>query len=490
MSLEKYQTKRNFNATPEPSENDNKKSGGLKFVIQRHDATRLHYDFRLEMEGVLKSWAVPKGPSLNPHDKRLAMMVEDHPFSYRTFEGEIPKGNYGAGIVEIWDEGTYHALTTDKREESEKLLLEQLEDGSLKFVMHGKKLKGEFALVKIKNDEKNAWLLIKHNDEYAVDEEYSSENDVSVNSKIIKKENKNAKTNSQKKKTSPNLKGNDKMPHEIKPMLAKVSEVPFDDNGWIFEIKLDGYRAIAEVENGAAKLYSRNLISFNKKYPLLIESLKTFPHDVVLDGEVVVINENGNSDFQALQQYEVTQNGNLCFYVFDLIFIDGHDISGLPLIERKNILKEIIPPDGPIKFNDHIENDGKAFFALAKSNHLEGIMAKKSDSLYSFNARSGNWLKIKLFQTQEAVICGFTDPRGSRKDFGALILGIYENERLAYIGHTGGGFNTSLLSQVKKELAPLIQTNSPFDVKIKTNEKVTWVRPQLVCEVSFFRMDY
>jgi len=203
MSLEKYKTKRNFKATPEPAEADNKKSGGLKFVIQRHDASRLHYDFRLEMDGVLKSWAVPKGPSLNPHDKRLAMMVEDHPFNYRTFEGAIPEGNYGAGIVEIWDEGTYHALTTDDRKESEKLMLNLLEEGSLKFVLHGKKLKGEFALVKIKNDEKNAWLLIKHNDKYAIQEEYSSENDVAKNSKIIKKEAKSPKEkiNDSKKKS-------------------------------------------------------------------------------------------------------------------------------------------------------------------------------------------------------------------------------------------------------------------------------------------------
>jgi len=203
MSLEKYKTKRNFKATPEPAEADNKKSGGLKFVIQRHDASRLHYDFRLEMDGVLKSWAVPKGPSLNPHDKRLAMMVEDHPFNYRTFEGVIPEGNYGAGIVEIWDEGTYHALTTDDRKESEKLMLDLLEEGSLKFVLQGKKLKGEFALVKIKNDEKNAWLLIKHNDKYAIQEEYSSENDVAKNSKIIKKEAKSPKEkiNDSKKKS-------------------------------------------------------------------------------------------------------------------------------------------------------------------------------------------------------------------------------------------------------------------------------------------------
>ena len=275
------------------------------------------------------------------------------------------------------------------------------------------------------------------------------------------------------------------MPHEIKPMLAKVMEEAFDDKDWIFEVKLDGYRAIAEIENGKALLYSRNLISFNQKYPSIVDSLKKIEHNVVLDGEVVVTDADGITNFQLLQQYELSSDINLSYFVFDLLFIDGFDIRHLPLVERKKYLKEILPKEGNIKYSDHIEEKGIDFFELTKQNQLEGIMAKKADSVYSSNSRSSNWLKIKLFKSQEAIICGFTDPRGSRKDFGALILGVYQKDKLVYIGHTGGGFNVAQLTKVKNQLVPLIKKESPFDVKIKTNEKVTWVEPKLVCEVSF-----
>ncbi|HSY61799.1 MAG TPA: DNA polymerase ligase N-terminal domain-containing protein, partial [Cytophaga sp.] len=314
MALEKYKEKRNFKQTPEPAAKKNATGSELKFVIQRHAASHLHYDFRLEMEGVLKSWAVPKGPSLNPQDKRLAMMVEDHPFAYRTFHGVIPEGNYGAGIVEIWDEGTYHAIESKDRNASEKILLSELKKGNLKFVLHGKKLKGEFALVKIKNNNSakdNAWLLIKHRDAYATDESYSSEDYVPVNSRIIKKKSASKKPSNVVEKKNPTNKtvkeeavvkknapltqtkikqGKDPMPHEIKPMLAKLKDGSFDSPEWVFEIKWDGYRAIAEIDTGEVNLYSRNLISFNHKYKSIVETLESFSHNAVLDGEIVVLN--------------------------------------------------------------------------------------------------------------------------------------------------------------------------------------------------------
>ncbi len=515
MPLETYNKKRNFRKTPEPSGKKKTAGNELKFVIQRHAASHLHYDFRLEMEGVLKSWAVPKGPSLNPDDKRLAMMVEDHPFDYRTFEGVIPEGNYGAGIVEIWDEGTYHAIESEDRKESEKILLGELKKGSLKFVLHGRKLKGEFALVKIKNNQSakdNAWLLIKHRDEYAVDESYSSEDHVPANSKINKKDiaSKKSATKStskkasvkmttakatikeseSKKKVQPvpvkrNKQGKDPMPHEIKPMLAKLRDEAFDSPEWIFEIKWDGYRAIAEIKDRDVNLYSRNHISFNHKYAPVVEALKSFGHNVVLDGEIVVLNTDGISSFQMLQQYDEKPEADLYYCVFDILFLDGHDLRGLPLTERKQQLKEIWHDLPNLRYSDHIEQNGKKFFELAKKNKLEGIMAKKADSIYRLGTRSDQWLKIKISKAQEAIICGFTAPRRSRKDFGALILGAYEKERLVYIGHTGGGFNTSLLTSTLKVMKPLIQKESPFDVKIKTNEKVTWVKPKLVCEIAF-----
>ena len=508
MALETYKAKRNFRHTPEPAGKKKAATDELKFVIQRHAASHLHYDFRLEMEGVLKSWAVPKGPSLNPQDKRLAMMVEDHPFEYRTFHGVIPEGNYGAGIVEIWDEGTYHALGSTDRKTSEKEMLAELKKGSLKFVLHGKKLKGEFALVKIKNNNSskdNAWLLIKHKDEYATEEPYNSEDHVAANSKIIKKDvpakksalkktagkKPSAKESVVKKKVPETAvkkikQGKDPMPHEVKPMLAKLKDAPFDSPEWLFEIKWDGYRAIAEIENAEVNLYSRNYISFNHKYKSIVEALESFGHNAVLDGEIVVLNADGTSSFQALQQYDEKPSPNLFYCVFDILFLDGHDLRDLPLVERKQRLADIWPDDlHNIKYSDHIDQDGIRFFELAKKNKLEGIMAKKADSIYRIGLRSSEWLKIKIIQAQEAIICGFTAPRNSRKDFGALILGAYEKGRLVYIGHTGGGFNAALLSSTLKLMKPLIQKESPFDVKIKTNEKVTWITPKLVCEIAF-----
>jgi len=451
MALEKYIEKRNFKHTSEPSSSKSDNSGGLKFVIQRHDATNLHYDFRLEMEGVLKSWAVPKGPSLNPHDKRLAMFVEDHPFEYRTFEGTIPEGNYGAGIVEIWDEGTFHSLETTDRNESEKIMLAQLEQGSLKFVLQGNKLNGEFALVKIKNSDSpkdNAWLLIKHKDEYAWDDDYNSEDHVSADSKILKEE-------------------------------------PFDSKDFIFEIKLDGYRAVAEVQNGEVELYSRNGLSFNHKFAPIVAELKSIKHNVVLDGEVVILNEEGVTSFQLLQQYEEAPSPNLYFYVFDIIHLNGFDVTGLPLLDRKKILKEMLPSLPHIKYTDHIEAEGKMFFELAKKNGLEGIMAKKIDSPYRIGVRATEWLKIKIVKRQEAIICGFTAPRGSRNNFGAIILGVYKGGKLISVGHSGSGFTENSLSELMELMKPLIQNSSPFDSKIKTNEKPTWVKPELVCEIAF-----
>jgi bifunctional non-homologous end joining protein LigD len=511
MALEKYKEKRNFKKTPEPVAKKNAAEGELKFVIQRHAASHLHYDFRLEMEGVLKSWAVPKGPSLNPQDKRLAMMVEDHPFAYRTFHGVIPEGNYGAGIVEIWDEGTYHAIGSTDRKESEKMLLAELKKGSLKFVLQGKKLKGEFALVKIKNNNSskdNAWLLIKHKDAYATEDLYTSEDYVPSNSKIIKKDSVSKKSSKPEEKKNPPKKtaikkeatvvkkkarsdqtkvkqGKDPMPHEIKPMLAKLKEAAFDSPEWIFEIKWDGYRAIAEIEKGKVNLYSRNLISFNHKYKPIVESLESFGHNAVLDGEIIVLNADGTSSFQMLQQYDENPSPDLCYVVFDILYLDGHDLRNLPLVERKKILQDVLPDITTIKYSDHIEEEGIHFFGLARKNKLEGIMAKKADSVYRIGSRSDQWIKIKIIKAQEAIICGFTAPRNSRQGFGALILGAYEKNRLVYIGHTGGGFTEALLASTLKLMKSLIQEQSPFDVKIKTNEKVTWIKPKLVCEIVF-----
>ncbi len=483
MPLTVYKQKRNFRKTTEPDGNGKASSGVLSFVVQRHRASHLHYDFRLEVDGVLKSWAVPKGPSLNPADKRLAMMVEDHPYHYKDFAGVIPEGNYGAGIVEIWDKGYYTDIYNSNKKNSEKNLEEGLKDGSLKFILHGKKLKGEFALVKMKGKGENSWLLIKHHDKFSTGKNYNSEEDTPANSPINKEKRETGKaiTGTKNYKILPGKKLHD----FIKPMLAKEVDKPFDDKAWVFEIKWDGYRAIAEVNNDKVSLYSRNGNSFNVMYPIIVSELGKMKINTVLDGEIVVLDKNGNPDFQLLQDYGNNSTVPLKYYVFDILSINGKDLTGQPLLERKKILKKLLKTNETINYSDHIEARGKSLFSETRKRNLEGIMAKKGDSLYYEGKRSASWLKIKHLKTLDAIITGFTKPKGSRKKFGALILAIKQDNSLNYIGHTGSGFDAALLEDISKRLEPLIQDKSPLNKTIKTNMPATWVKPQLVCEVKY-----
>lgn len=484
MSLKEYKNKRNSKTTPEPSGSKKKKSKDLLFVVQRHKATSLHYDFRLEMEGVLKSWAVPKGPSLNPADKRLAMMVEDHPIDYASFEGVIPENNYGAGIVEIWDEGTYEPLKKEQEKDSEKILLSALHRGSLKFILKGKKLKGEFALVKMKGDGgKNAWLLIKHKDKFATQEKYSSENETDLDSPINKalKERKSKKS---KKKLPKQENKTVKYESYIKPMLATLTEEPFSSPDWIFEIKWDGYRAIAETGSDTIKFYSRNGLSFTDRYAAVADELKKITTKAVLDGEIVVLDENGVANFQRLQDFN-SNTDPLYYYVFDLLFYKGKDLRKKPLLERKKILKQLLKNNDLIRYSDYIEKDGEKFFRVARERKLEGIMAKRADSVYLSGKRTDQWLKIKLHRTMEAVIGGFTRPRKSRKHFGALILGVFENKKLRYIGHTGTGFSDRKLKELSEKMKPLTRKTSPFEEKVPVNNPATWIKPVLTCTVKY-----
>ncbi|HEY8160594.1 MAG TPA: DNA ligase D [Methylobacter sp.] len=485
MTLDKYQQKRNFKTTPEPATKSAAHSDQLIFVVQRHKASRLHYDFRLEMDGVLKSWAIPKGPSMNPADKRLAIMVEDHPYDYKDFEGVIPPGNYGAGIVEIWDSGYYtDSLNSGKKAEQE--LLKALEAGHLNITLHGKKLKGEFALVKLKPSKDNSWLLIKHNDEYAVQEEYDSEAETSKNSPINKalSTRKKPSKNPKKAVASQNF-------DYIPPMLAKETKQPFDDKDWIFEIKWDGYRAIAELNKAEVTLYSRNGNLFNAKYPEITDALAQMDVEAVIDGEIVVMDEQGNPNFQLLQHYSEQRSHPIYYYVFDILKINNQSVMELPLVKRKELvrtliqLRTLIKKNGIIKYSDHIEEKGKEMFALMAERNMEGIMAKKADSPYLPGQRTADWLKIKYRKTTDAIICGFTEPEGERKYFGALILGLMQGNTIKYIGHTGTGFDKSLLKSLYEQLKPLATYQSPFNETIKTNTPVTWVKPELVCEVEF-----
>jgi bifunctional non-homologous end joining protein LigD len=510
MDLQVYNKKRNFKETAEPLGTVAKSRSKLSFVVQRHKASHLHYDLRLEMDGVLKSWAVPKGPSLNPEDKRLAMMVEDHPYDYKDFAGIIPEGNYGAGIVEIWDEGELSDVDDSEKKIAEKKLKAGLRAGNLKFRLHGKKLKGEFVLVKIQGRQENAWLLVKHKDEYAVNETYNSEEHTPKNSPINKwlsKNKKAARTTPAKKKIkseeseleqeeeepvalktySRYLAGpTRKLNRYIKPMMAKEVNEPFDSKDWIYEMKWDGYRAIAEVNGSNVSLYSRNGNTFDASYPIVFNELKKINIHAILDGEIVVMDERGKPNFQLLQHYRENISKPIEFRVFDLLSFDDNEVYHLPLTDRKKILKKLLPKkNSVIKYSDHIKETGIAFFKIAVQNDLEGIIAKKASSLYYPGVRTSAWLKIKHHKTQEAVIAGFTEPGGTRNYFGALVLGVWKNNKLIYIGHTGSGFNTQGLEHMSKLLKPLIQKKSPFDEIVKTNMPVTWVKPVLVCEIKY-----
>ena len=491
MGLDEYTKKRDLSKTPEPAAKIKAAGKVLRFVVQKHAASHLHYDLRLEIDGVLKSWAVPKGPSLDPEVKRLAMMVEDHPYDYRSFEGTIPKGSYGAGEVIVWDEGTYHPPGVTDGEQSEKLLRAGLYQGDLKFVLEGHKLKGEFALVKFKADKDNSWLLLKKKDDWASADDVTRDNRSVLSEATLSdlREGKSGHSARPGKKAADTGVGTvgrrAAMPHDVQPMLATLIEKPFDDPDWIFEIKQDGYRALAQLQGGAVLLYSRNNKPFNRQFASVVRSLESLPADAVFDGELVALDDKGRSYFQLLQNHLRSGHGNISYFIFDLLYLNGKDLRGLPLLTRKELLRDLLPDLPDLKFNDHIAESGIDFFKLARENNLEGIVAKKSDSVYQTGRRSKEWLKIKIRLQQEAIICGYTEPRGSRKLFGSLVLGAYEGKELVHIGFSGGGFDDRTLREIHAKLQQVVEPESPFTLKVKADMPITWVRPVLVCEVSF-----
>lgn len=464
MSLKEYTEKRKFDSTPEPAGELNRENGG-RFVVQRHQARRLHYDLRLEIEGVLKSWALPKGPSMNPKDKRLAIQTEDHPVKYLTFKGTIPKGNYGAGEMEIWDHGTFKVL------EKYGKPIEQHLNGNLKIVLAGKKVKGEFSLVKMEEDTQNQWLLIKKKDRYATDLVYDAE--TFSESEINKR---------------PKGKVVDISPKEfIKPMLASTAKKIFNDPKWIYELKYDGYRMISSVTDQQISLYSRNGISYNDKFSAIKTELTNIPHTAILDGEVVVVDQNGVPDFQKLQHYDpVTTQGILQYFVFDLLFLNGHSTLELPLVERKSLLPEVLEGLENVIYCDHVEGMGTAFFKKAIDAGLEGVIAKKANSTYTPGYRTEDWLKIKGVESEEFLICGYTDSVTGGAIFGSLILGMYKGEELTYVGNCGSGFSNTVQKDLLKKMKSIETKHNPFPTKINLKgRKPNWVHPEFICEVKF-----
>ncbi len=571
MALEEYKRKRRFEDTPEPPPKIEKKSGH-RFVVQKHRATRLHYDFRLEMDGVLKSWAVPKGPSLDPNDKRLAMQVEDHPVSYFDFEGTIPEGNYGAGAVIVWDVGTWEPLSplpvkgkfvpgtaVEARE--------MLQKGDFKFRLHGQRLKGDFALIHIKGRRPGSkgteWLLIKKKDDEAVADYDIEAYDTSVLSrktiaqiagdkdsaewtssrpasrgrvkaawladtlaKLDKKKKrlsnptedteKHSVRLDSKKSRSKNLQVEEKtssvisvssvvkslagavkrsMPTAITPMLATPVEKPFDSPEWLFEIKWDGYRAVAFIENGKVRLVSRNQNDLTGQYSELHDLPKLVKaKNVILDGEIAALDEQGRASFSLMQQRTGIRSGGrrtaarldvpIVYYVFDLLYADGYDLRRVALEERKQALVQVVTTNEFVRHSEHFPERGVALFEAAKQQGLEGILAKHRGSLYE-ERRSREWLKIKITQTIDCVIGGYTDPEGSRQYFGSLVLGLYdERGQLIHVGQAGTGFNQATLKEIWRILKPLATNRPPFYGPVEA-ANVHWLKPQRVAEIKF-----
>lgn len=493
MSLSKYNQKRDFKQTQEPKGKVEKSASELIFVVQKHAASHLHYDFRLEMDGVLKSWAIPKGPSMNPDDKRLAMMVEDHPYSYKDFEGTIPAGNYGAGNVIVWDNGTY--TPDEKTANPEKTLLSDLKKGHLSFILKGKKLKGEFSLIKLKGKQENAWLLLKKSDPHASESDVLNKNKSVLSQRTLEELEKNSKklneTIEKKKSVKKEKALEDDSALEpavfIKPMLATIREKAFDDSHWVFENKYDGYRAIAVINPADVQLFSRNKLSFNTNFKPIADELQKIDHIAVLDGEIVVEDENGKANFQLLQNYLKTGLGTLKYYVFDLLNLDGNLITDLSLLERKELLKILLNKYGfkNVFFSEHTVEKGLNQFDLSIKSKGEGIIAKKTDSTYISNKRSTDWLKIKISNEEEAIIIGITEPKKSRKYFGAILLGQYYGKRLQFIGKCGTGFTDSTLKELYTSLKPYFVNESPLNEKIALKDEIQWVKPKLVCQVKF-----
>lgn len=478
MGLGKYFKKRNFRRTPEPEGSVKQaKSHKLAFVVQEHHASRLHYDFRLELDGVLKSWAIPKGPSMNPHEHHLAVQTEDHPYEYRKFEGVIPEGNYGAGNVIIWDEGWYEARAETSNQET--TLRSEYKKGHITFVVHGKKLKGEFALIKMHGADENAWLLIKKGDKFASTKDITKQ-DESVRSHQrvddLGAHNKLPDLSAYPRKSSP---------WPVKPMLCTLVDEPFSKEDWLFEIKWDGYRAIGSKKDDSIELYSRMGNDFAEKYPPVVEALRDFKYDVIVDGEIVVVDEEGSARFEWLQNWRRIPKGSLQYYIFDILWCDGRDIRSMPLRKRKELLKRVLPRSEVLHFSDDIEADGLGLFQEMQRRHMEGMVAKRGNSSYREDERGADWLKIKTHLRQEVVIGGYTEPRGGRKYLGSLLVGVYDKSELRYVGHSGGGIPDEQRHQLQERLVKLERKSSPFATEPKPNAPVHWVRPELVCEMSF-----
>jgi bifunctional non-homologous end joining protein LigD len=498
--LKEYRKKRDFAKTAEPSGEKAKKGkeSELIFIVQKHDATRLHYDFRLELDGVLLSWAVTKGPSLNPADKRLAVHVEDHPLDYAEFEGTIPKGEYGGGTVMLWDKGTW---------EPEGDPHAMLKKGDLKFTLHGKRLKGSWVIVHMKGRDtqrrsgtpRENWLLIKHRDDYAktdidVTEKFKTSvetgRDLEGIAKGLKSKKKTAKALEVPQANVWTRSGAVALPKFRPPQLATlVDEVPNGDN-WVFELKYDGYRAVAALAGPEVRVYTRTGKDWTDTFHRLREPLsKITKGSALIDGEICAFNDAGKTDFGTLQEALGT-GGPLAYFVFDLLEENGEDLTRLPLIERKERLRKLMakaPKDIPVQFSDHIAGNGQKVFDAVSKAGQEGIIAKDGRSKY-IGERSKTWLKIKATQRQEFVIGGWR-PSDKHAGFASLLIGSWDGKTLVYHGRVGTGFTEASSAALQKKLDALARDTKPFDeVPRDIANRARWVEPKLVAEIAYTEM--
>jgi bifunctional non-homologous end joining protein LigD len=483
--LSTYRAKRRLDETPEPA-GVRPETGGQLFVIQKHAARHMHHDLRLELDGVLLSWAVPKGPSLNPADKRLAVHVEDHPLEYGDFEGIIPAGNYGAGAVIVWDRGRWTPIGDPH---------EGLAKGKLLFDLEGLKLHGRWTLVKIKKAEKD-WLLIKERDAFVSTSAELPEE--SVLSGLTIEELKEGRTPAAAIAAEAERLGAPRRAVKLDAkllMLAETAEKPFSRPGWLFELKLDGYRILAAKEGTEAKLLTRNGHDCAVSFPEVERAVRALPlNQAILDGEVVALDAAGRPSFQRLQgRAKVTRaidvrravvDTPVTFFAFDLLAAEGFDLRQLPLSNRKALLRRILPSAGIVRYLDHFERDGEALFEQVQGIGLEGIMAKRADSPYRAG-RSSAWLKLRTRRTETFIVVGFTEPKGSRGGFGALHLAREDGGELVYAGRVGSGFSDRQLAELRKRLESRARKTPPCTGPVPRERGTTWVEPDLTCEVEY-----
>ena len=509
MNLVDYRRKRHFAKTPEPSGDSAKRKSGkkLSYVIQKHDATRLHYDFRLEFGGTLKSWAVPKGPSLDPAEKRLAVEVEDHPLEYAKFEGTIPEGEYGAGEVIVWDRGTWTC---------EEDPAEGLRKGKLEFELDGEKLHGGWRLIRMprKSGSKNNWLLMKRRDDYA---RPASKYDVTealpqsvksgraIGEAAAKQKSSNGRAKSRPSPRQPRrAKSKAKapraaevdgavkapLPKEISPQLATLADKTPQGNEWLHEIKFDGYRILCPINRGKVQLITRRFQDWTHRYEPVAEEAKELSIETaILDGEVVALLPSGISSFQELQNAgKPGFNAHLAYYAFDLLYLNGYDLRGAPLERRKQLLKEVLEAASTqrIQFSEHFEEDGPSFFRQCCRMGLEGVISKRRDRPYH-SGRSNDWIKTKCVAREELVIGGYTLSSAVHRGIGALLVGYFDEGKLLYCGRVGTGFSNETLLNLRERFEKIQQKECPF-VAVPAKERgpsVRWVKPQLVAQVEF-----